>query len=70
MVAFTKFVKPPCLTMAKTLVEVFQEDFYREVRQAKNYPEAYEKAKDSFEKRHGFTPFNSYETFRKKKARR
>jgi hypothetical protein len=57
--------------MAKTLFEVFYDEFAKEIRQAKNYPEAYEKASSKFEERHGFTPYNSYETFRrKKKARR
>jgi hypothetical protein len=56
--------------MAKTLYEVFSEDFAREIRQARNYPEAYEKATQKFEEQHGFTAFNSYETFRRKKKPR
>ena len=56
--------------MAKTLFEVFNEDFSKEIKKARNYPEAYEKATEKFELNHGFTPFNSYETFRKRKARR
>lgn len=55
--------------MAKTLFEAFYEDFAKEVRQSKNYPEAYEKASQKFENRHGFTAFNSYETFRRKKKK-
>jgi len=56
--------------MAKTLFEVFNEDFIREIRQARNNPEAYEKATEKFEQRHGFIAFNSYETFRRKKKPR
>jgi len=55
--------------MAKTLFSVFDEDFVREIKQARNYPEAYEKASQKFEERHGFTAFNSYETFRSKKRK-
>lgn len=55
--------------MAKTLLQVFDEKFTRELPKSKNYPEAYEKASEKFEQEHGFTPFNSYETFRKKKRR-
>lgn len=56
--------------MAKTLFEVFYEDFTKEIRQARNYPEAFEKAAAKFEDKHGFAPFNSYETFRRKKKTR
>jgi len=58
--------------MAKTLFSVFDEDFVREIKQARNYPEAYERANQKFEERHGFQAFNSYETFRsrKRKAKR
>jgi len=55
--------------MAKTLFEVFNEDFSKEIKKARNYPEAYEKATEKFELNHGFTPFNSYETFRRKKKK-
>jgi hypothetical protein len=66
---FLTFVKPPFIIMAKTLFEVFNEDFSKEARQAKNYPEAYDRAIANFETRHGFTPFGSYDSFRKKKER-
>lgn len=55
--------------MAKTLMDVFNEDFAREIRQARNYPEAYDKATEKFELAHGFTAFDSYDSFRKKKER-
>lgn len=55
--------------MAKTLFQVFEENFVKEIRQARNYPEAYERASERFEEQHGFTAFNSYETFRKKKKK-
>ena len=56
----------------RTLFQVFDEDFVREITHARNYPEAFEKANEKFEERHGFPAFNSFETFRykKRKARR
>jgi len=54
----------------KTLLDVFDEDFAREIRQARNNPEAYEKATEKFERDHGFVPFESYDVFRKKKERK
>lgn len=56
--------------MARTLLEAFNDDFSREIKQARNYPEAYEKATQKFEEQHGFTAFDSYDSFRKKKARK
>lgn len=57
--------------MAKrSLLEVFNDDFFREVKLSKNYPEAFEKATEKFETQHGFVAFNSYDSFRKKKDRR
>lgn len=53
--------------MAKRLIDVFRDDFLSEIKTSKNYPEAFEKANAKFEERHGFTAFNSYETFRRKK---
>lgn len=55
--------------MAKTLFEAFYEDFAKEVRHSRNYPEAFEKASEKFKDRHGFPAFNSYETFRRKKKK-
>lgn len=57
--------------MAKrTLIDAFNDDFVREIKQARNYPEAYEKATEKFEQQHGFTAFESYDSFRKKKERK
>jgi hypothetical protein len=56
--------------MARTLLDAFNEDFAREIRQARNHPEAYERATRKFEDQHGFTAFDSYDSFRKKKERR
>jgi len=57
--------------MAKrSLIEAFNEDFIREINQARNYPEAYERATEKFEERHGFIAFESYDSFRKKKERK
>lgn len=55
--------------MAKSLFSVFDEDFIREIREARNYAEAFEKANEKFTNRHGFPAFNSYETFRSKKRK-
>jgi len=56
--------------MRKTLLQAFDEDFIREVKKARNHPEAFEKASEEFEKKHDFVAFDSYESFRKKKERR
>lgn len=52
----------------RTLLEVFDDAFQSEIRQARNYPEAYERASEKFERQHGFiVPFNGYDSFRRKK---
>jgi hypothetical protein len=52
--------------MAKrTLLDAFSDEFSREIRQARNYPEAYERATQNFERDHGFSAFDSYDSFRK-----
>ena len=57
--------------MAKrSLIDAFNDDFVREIKQARNYPEAYERATEKFERDHGFTAFDSYDSFRKKRDRR
>jgi hypothetical protein len=63
-----KFGKP--ILMRRTLLDVFNDDFARELNQARNYPDAYEKATEKFEQQHGFTAFDSYDSFRKKKERK
>lgn len=56
--------------MAKTLLEAFDDVFSKEVRQARNYSEAFERAATNFQNTHGFTaPFEGYDSFRKKKER-
>lgn len=56
--------------MAKRrLIDVFDEDFARELRQATNNPEAFDRATEKFEREHGFVPFESYDSFRNKKLR-
>lgn len=54
----------------KSMLEAFDDDFAREIMQARNHPEAYEKATEKFEQQHGFTAFESYDSFRAKKARK
>lgn len=53
----------------KTLVQLFDEDFAREMRQARNNPEAFDRATEKFERDHGFVPFENYDSFRMKKSR-
>lgn len=56
--------------MAKTLIEAFDDVFAKEVRRARNYSEAYERAAQDFQNTHGFVaPFDGYDSFRKKKER-
>jgi hypothetical protein len=54
--------------MGKTLLDIFDDAFLRELSQARNHPEAYERATEKFEIKHGFVPFeNGYDSFRRKK---
>lgn len=55
--------------MAKTLLEAFEEVFSKEVRSSRNYSEAYQKAASNFQNAHGFSAFEGYDSFRKKKER-
>jgi len=55
--------------MARTLLDVFTDDFIREIKQARRYPDAFEMANEKFEKQHGFIAFDSYDSFRMKKSR-
>lgn len=56
--------------MARSLMEVFDDAFQREIKQARTYPEAYEKATMAFEKDHGFPAFSSYDAYRMRKKRK
>jgi hypothetical protein len=53
----------------KTLIEAFDEDFTKEIKNARTHAEAYDRAMQKFEDDHGFTPFPSYDSFRKAKER-
>lgn len=53
----------------KSLLQAFDDDFIRELKQARNYPEAFEVATQKFETQHGFVAFESYDSFRNKKRR-
>ena len=55
--------------MAKTLLQKFDEDFLREIKQSRSNPDAYERITQRYEEQYGFTPFESYDSFRKKKQR-
>jgi hypothetical protein len=57
--------------MAKSLLEYFDDEFVRELRQARNGPEAYDRTTERFEQQHGFTPpFPSFDAFRMQKTRK
>lgn len=53
--------------MKRTLLDVFDVEFTTELRQVRRNEEAYDKATARFEEQHGFTPFDNYDSFRKKK---
>jgi hypothetical protein len=55
------------IAMAKTLLQKFDEDFVRELRAVRRNPDAFERATQKWEDEHGFTPFESYDSFRRKK---
>ncbi len=65
-----KLRKPTGKMRRRTLLDAFSEDFSREIQQARNYPEAYERATQKFESDHGFSAFDSYDSFRKKVERK
>jgi len=56
--------------MAKTVFEAFSEEFFRELKQARSNPAAYDAATAAFEKRYnGLQAFPSHDSFRKKLKR-
>lgn len=55
--------------MSKRLLEAFDADFVRELKYARNHPEAYDRATEKWEKEHGILPFEGYDSFRKRKER-
>lgn len=56
--------------MSKTLLQLFDEDFTNELKEVRKNFDAYERATKKFEQQHGFVPFESYDSFRKKKERK
>ena len=56
--------------MAKRLIDAFSEEFFKELRQVRNHPAAYDAATEKFEKQHGFTAFDNYDSFRRKRDRK
>lgn len=56
--------------MGRTLFDAFSEEFLKEAKNAKSYPEAFNKASDKFRMAHGFDAFNSYDSFRKRNERK
>ncbi len=53
----------------RKLIDAFVDDFYQELKQARTNPDAFERASAKFENRHGFTDFDDYDQFRRKKKR-
>lgn len=58
------------MIMAKSLVEVIDDYFLKELRQARSNPKAYEAATEKFEQDHGFEVPYTYDNFRMKKSRK
>lgn len=56
--------------MAKTLLDIIDEEFLRELHRHRSNPAAYDAACQNIEKKHGFTVPYSYDSFRGKKRRR
>lgn len=56
--------------MGRSLLDVFNEDFIREIREARKYPDAFYRANEKFADKHGFEAFPSYEAFKKKRYRK
>lgn len=54
----------------RSLLDAFDDEFTTQLKRARTNPEAYEKAAERFEQLHGFTAFDSYDSFRKKKGRK
>lgn len=57
-------------TVAKTPIEALDDYFFKELKQARNYPEAYQKATERFEREHNLSAPCSYDSFRQSKKRK
>lgn len=56
--------------MSKSMLQKFDEDFLRELRGVRRNADAFELANQKWQDEHGFVAFESYDSFRKKKARK
>jgi len=56
--------------MAKTVFEAFSEEFFRELKEARSNPAAYDAATRKFEEKYDLKAFNSYDSFRKRNERK
>lgn len=61
--------------MKKTLFDVFDDTFNRQLAASKSYPEAFERANERFEHEHGFSVSSvpglaTYDSYRMRRARR
>lgn len=56
--------------MAKPYLAKFDEDFLRELRGVRKNQDAFEITNQKWEAEHGFTPFQSYDSFRMQKQRK
>lgn len=56
--------------MANPCLPKFDEDFLRELRHTRKYPDAFDIINKRWQDEHGFTPFESYDSFRMQKQRK
>jgi len=56
--------------MAKSVFDAFSEEFFRELREARSNPSAFESASKKFEDKYNLQAFPSYDSFRKRNERK
>lgn len=54
----------------RSAYDVFTELFEEKLKVTNRYTRAYNEAEDEFEKRHGFTPYSSYNSYRNTRRER
>lgn len=56
--------------MAKSVFDAFSEEFFRELKEARSNPAAFEAATKKFEDKYKLEAFTSYDSFRKRNERK
>lgn len=56
--------------MAKKPIDALDEYFFKELREARNNPEAYQRATEKFEQQHNLSAPCSYDSFRMRQLRK